>query len=143
LYVFSIIYLTFILGNKEILKEIFFNNLFSSFLIFEFSHQLNSSIFTGSFSSNLILPSNFKLALFIRTLGVTIRGIIFNLLIFVGIIYFFKFRLNLFQLIISLPMVLICGVWIKFFSDFIVGCLSFWLKDGYGVITFIILYSLY
>ena len=134
-YIFGFIYLYTKISTVEILHEIIITNLIASFLTFHITYYVDESIFHGHISSTLLQPSNIMLRYFFGTIGVAIRGIVFNIILFIGVLYYFGFNLNILSFIYILPLVLMVGVAIKFFVEFIIGSITFWTKVGYGQIN--------
>ena len=136
LFIFSFIFVYSKVSDRELLHEIILTNLFSSFVAFQVCFPVNDSIASGgNITTYLLQPSNIKLRFLIHTLGVTLKAIILNIILFLLILYIFGFTLKIINFLVISIFVISVGVAIKFFADFIIGSLTFWTKNGYGQIN--------
>jgi len=133
--VLSMLYLYFVTGQTNILTIVLVTNFFATTQGITSVYAINESIFDGSITKLLIVPTNIFSSLFFVRLGVAIRGIIFNFLMFIIAMFFAGVDIQPFRLLIILIPYFFISILIKFFLDSIVGSLAFWMTSAHGAIT--------
>jgi ABC-2 type transport system permease protein len=141
LYVAGFIFLYSKLGNTGIVHEIILTNIFVSFASFRICYQVDAAISSGNLTAMLIQPSSTFLHFFCYNLGLAVRGIILNLILFIIVLYYFSFSLDVTRFMMVIPVAAFFGLAIMYFSDLIIGLMTFWTTVGYGQIS--VYYSLY
>jgi ABC-2 type transport system permease protein len=133
--VFTVLYIYNLAGDKESLEKLILTNVFFAFTTFFASYDLDEHISTGKITNELLFPSSIFKIYFFRRIGIAIRGIVFNVLLFIGVLNFNNFNFNILRFTMVILSFITIMYFIKFLFDFIVGSLSFWLINGYGAIN--------